>query len=44
MTKMTGSEVVAQALTEYGVEYIAGIPGHGNWALVDAFWACFERG
>ena len=37
MTKMTGSEVVAQALTEYGVEYIAGIPGHGNWALVDAF-------
>ena len=37
MTKMTGSEVVAQALTEYGVEYIAGIPGHGNWALADAF-------
>jgi acetolactate synthase-1/2/3 large subunit len=37
MTKMTGSEVVAQALTKYGIEYIAGIPGHGNWALVDAF-------
>lgn len=37
MAKMTGSEVVARALTEYGIEYIAGIPGHGNWALTDAF-------
>ena len=29
--------MVAQALTEYGVQYIAGIPGHGNWSLTDAF-------
>ena len=35
--KLTGGEIVAQALTEYGVEYIAGIPGHGNWSLTDAF-------
>ena len=35
--KLTGGEIVARALTEYGVEYIAGIPGHGNWSLTDAF-------
>ncbi len=35
--KLTGGEIVAQTLTEYGIEYIAGIPGHGNWTLTDAF-------
>ncbi|WP_170381928.1 thiamine pyrophosphate-binding protein [Ruegeria atlantica] len=35
--KLTGGEIVAQALTKYGIEYIAGIPGHGNWSLTDAF-------
>ena len=35
--KLTGGEIVAQALDEYGIEYIAGIPGHGNWSLTDAF-------
>ncbi len=35
--KLTGGEIVAQALSKYGVEYIAGIPGHGNWSLTDAF-------
>ena len=35
--KLTGGEVVARALKEYGVEYIAGVPGHGIWALFDAF-------
>lgn len=35
--KLTGGEIVAQALSEYGIEYIAGIPGHGNWSLTDAF-------
>lgn len=35
--KLTGSEIVANALQEYGIEYIAGIPGHGNWTLTDAF-------
>jgi acetolactate synthase-1/2/3 large subunit len=35
--KLTGGEIVAQALTEYGMEYVAGIPGHGNWSLTDAF-------
>ena len=37
MTKMTGGQIVARALKEYGVEYVAGIPGHGIWSLTDAF-------
>jgi acetolactate synthase-1/2/3 large subunit len=35
--KLTGGEIVAHALKEYGVKYVAGIPGHGNWSLTDAF-------
>lgn len=35
--KLTGGQVVAHALKEYGVEYVAGVPGHGIWALFDAF-------
>ena len=35
--KLTGGEIVAKALTDYGIEYVAGIPGHGNWSLTDAF-------
>ena len=35
--KLTGGEVVARSLKEYGVEYVAGVPGHGIWALFDAF-------
>jgi len=37
MTKLTGSQIVAQTLKNYGVEYVAGIPGHGIWTLTDAF-------
>src|SRR5262245_65468804 len=37
MKKLTGSQVVAQTLKNYGVEYVAGIPGHGIWTLTDAF-------
>jgi len=35
--KRTVSEVISAALKEYGTPFCAGIPGHGNWALVDAF-------
>ncbi|TGS56602.1 thiamine pyrophosphate-binding protein, partial [Mesorhizobium sp. M1D.F.Ca.ET.183.01.1.1] len=35
--KLTGGQIVARALKEYGVEYVAGVPGHGIWALFDAF-------
>jgi acetolactate synthase-1/2/3 large subunit len=37
MTELTGGQIVARALKEYGVEYVAGIPGHGIWSLTDAF-------
>lgn len=37
MTKLTGGQVVAQLFKEYGIEYAAGIPGHGIWSLTDAF-------
>ena len=37
MTKLTGSQIVAQTLKNYGVEFVAGIPGHGIWTLTDAF-------
>jgi acetolactate synthase-1/2/3 large subunit len=35
--RLTGGEIVARTLTNYGVEYAAGIPGHGIWVLLDAF-------
>jgi acetolactate synthase-1/2/3 large subunit len=37
MPELTGGEIVARCLTNYGVEYAAGIPGHGVWALLDGF-------
>src|SRR3712207_5009480 len=37
MPELTGGQVVARALKEYGVSYVAGIPGHGIWTLTDAF-------
>lgn len=37
MPKLTGGQVVAQVLKSYGVDYVAGIPGHGIWSLTDAF-------
>lgn len=33
----TVSQVIARALKRYDVPLVAGIPGHGNWALTDAF-------
>ncbi len=36
-SSMTGSEVVVQTLKAYGIEYAAGIPGHGAWGMLDAF-------
>jgi acetolactate synthase-1/2/3 large subunit len=35
--QLTGGQIVARALKEYGVEYAAGIPGHGIWSMLDAF-------
>lgn len=33
----TVSQVIAKALKSYEVPFIAGIPGHGNWSMTDAF-------
>ncbi|ESX66578.1 acetolactate synthase [Mesorhizobium sp. LSHC420B00] len=35
--KLTGGQVIATALKKYGVKYVAAIPGHGCWAMLDAF-------
>ena len=34
--KLTGGQIIARALKSYGVAYVAGIPGHGCWAMLDA--------
>ncbi len=34
--ELTGSEIIAQCLKHYGIEYVAGIPGHGAWVMMDA--------
>lgn len=35
--KLTGGQIVGRALKDYGVPYVAGIPGHGAWSMIDAF-------
>ncbi len=35
--RLTGGEIIAELLIREGVPYVAGIPGHGNIMLVDAF-------
>jgi acetolactate synthase-1/2/3 large subunit len=34
--KLTGGEIIARTLKQYGIEYVAGIPGHGAWVMLDA--------
>ncbi|MQU41968.1 thiamine pyrophosphate-binding protein [Pseudomonas helleri] len=34
--KLSGSQTLVKLLKAHGVEYVAGIPGHGSWAIVDA--------
>jgi thiamine pyrophosphate-dependent acetolactate synthase large subunit-like protein len=33
--KLTGGQIVAKALKANGVDYVAGMPGEGTWALVE---------
>jgi acetolactate synthase-1/2/3 large subunit len=35
--QLTAGQVIGKALKAYGVPYVAGLPGHGNWSLMDAF-------
>ncbi|HYY09835.1 MAG TPA: thiamine pyrophosphate-binding protein, partial [Kineosporiaceae bacterium] len=34
--KLTAGQIIARGLKEYGVTHMAGLPGHGNWSLLDA--------
>jgi acetolactate synthase-1/2/3 large subunit len=34
--KLTGGQIIAHTLKKYGVKYVAGIPGHGSWVMLDA--------
>ena len=33
----TVGHIIGKALKAYGVPYITGLPGHGNWSILDAF-------
>jgi acetolactate synthase-1/2/3 large subunit len=35
--RLTGGQIIAHYLVREGVPYAVGIPGHGDWAIVDAF-------
>ena len=35
--RLTVGHILGKALKSYGVPYITGLPGHGNWNLLDAF-------
>ena len=35
--RLTGGQIIAHYLVREGVPYVVGIPGHGDWAIVDAF-------
>ena len=35
--KLTGGQIVARALKDYGVSFVTGLPGHGIWSLFNAF-------
>lgn len=34
---LTVGQIVGKSLKQYGVPYVTGLPGHGNWSLLDAF-------
>jgi len=35
--QFTVGQIIGKALKAYGVPYVAGLPGHGNWSIIDAF-------
>jgi acetolactate synthase-1/2/3 large subunit len=35
--RLTVGQVIGKGLKQYGVPYVVGLPGHGNWSLIDAF-------
>jgi acetolactate synthase I/II/III large subunit len=35
--QLTVGQIIGKALKAYGVPYVTGLPGHGNWSMIDAF-------
>ena len=35
--RLTVGQVIGKALKAYGAPYVTGLPGHGNWSMIDAF-------
>jgi acetolactate synthase-1/2/3 large subunit len=35
--EFTVGQIIGKALKAYGVPYVTGLPGHGNWSMIDAF-------
>ena len=35
--ELTVGQIIGKALKAYGVPYVTGLPGHGNWSIIDAF-------
>jgi len=34
---LTVGQIIGKALKAYGAPYVTGLPGHGNWSMIDAF-------
>jgi acetolactate synthase-1/2/3 large subunit len=34
--QLTAGQIIGKALKAYGVPYVAGLPGHGKWSLMDS--------
>ena len=35
--QLTVGQIIGKALKAYGAPYVTGLPGHGNWSMIDAF-------
>jgi len=35
--QLTVGQIIGKALKAYGAPFITGLPGHGNWSMIDAF-------
>jgi len=35
--QLTVGQTIGKALKVYGTPYVTGLPGHGNWSIIDAF-------
>jgi len=35
--QLTVGQFIGKALKAYGVPYVTGLPGYGNWSMIDTF-------